>query len=348
MSNNKNKGPEFAYIDGDAPLFAAASAGEQVWYIYKDKDGKEVARFDDAAKGKSWIEMSKEFGADVEFDYDGDFDDLTRETHYEILDFKRCKKAFNNIIKEWVKQAGVQDYVVYVSKGDGAENFRYALATIEPYKKGRKDLRKPYYLEELRKWVASQDKVKKARGLWEVDDVVCGLAQKKGKKGCVIAVDKDCRQVVGCYIMIPEEHEKPVYSKPNLVGRIGLNSKNKPIGYGNLFLLLQTLMGDTADTYSGCKKVGAKKALDILKPYHNESIDYLEEVVRLCCEVFEKTYGYGYSYVNHHTGEKNEVSWKEIMIENLQLAYMLKNKKDKPQQIIDYIEKYYEENKNNE
>ena len=347
-NNNKKKFPKFGYIDGDAPLFAAASAGEQVWYIYKDQNGKEVARFDEAAKGKSWIEMSKEFGVDVEFDYDGDFDDLVRETHYEVLDFERCKKAFNNMIKQWVKQAGVNDYVVYVSKGDGAENFRYALATLEPYKKGRSDLRKPYYLEELRKWAFSQDKVRKGTGKVEVDDYVCAGAQKKGKNACVIAVDKDCRQVVGCYVMIPEEHEKPVYSKPSLVGRIGLNSKNKPIGFGNLFLMLQVLMGDTADTYSGCKKVGAKKALGILKPYHNEPSDQLENVVRDCCEVYESTYGYYYEYINHHTQETVKVTWKEVMIENLLLAYMVKTKYDYPDEIIGYIDKYYEDNKPND
>ena len=326
-NNNKPSYPEFGYIDGDAILFAAASAGEQVWYVYVDKDGNEVARFDEAAKGKSWVEMSKEFGCDVEFDYEGDFDDLIRETHYEVKDFSVCKKTFKSMIKQWVKQAKVDDYVVYISKSDGAENFRYKLATIEPYKKGRKDLRKPYYLEELRKWVFTQDKVRKGTGKVEVDDYVCAGAQKRGKKGCVIAVDKDCRQVSGCFFMVPEENEKPVFSNPKIVGRIGLNTKGKMIGFGNLFLLSQVLTGDTADTYSGCKKVGMKKAHDVLKPYHNAKIDQLENVIRDCCEIFESTYGYNYEYTNHHTDEKLTVSWKEIMIENLKLAYMLKNKK---------------------
>lgn len=341
----KTNNPEFGYIDGDAILFAAASAGEQVEYIYKDKDGNEVCRFDEAQKGKNWIELSKEFGMDVDYDYEGDFDDLSRETHYEILDFDNCKKAFDNIIKQWIKQAKVEDYVVYISKGDGVENFRYKLATIEPYKKGRSGLRKPYYLEQLRQWAFTKEKVRKGTGVVEVDDYVCAGSQKRGKKACVIAVDKDCRQVVGCYYMIPEENEKPVFSDPKSVGKIGLSEKGKIIGCGNLFLLSQVITGDRADTYSGCKKAGNKKAYEILQPYHRLDKDYLEKVVRDCCELFESTYGYEYEYTNCQTNEKVIVSWKDIMIENLLLAYMVKNKNDKPAQIMSHIEKYYDENK---
>lgn len=322
------KKPKYAYVDADMILFAAASIGEQVWYIYKDSKGKEVARFDNAKAGKDWLDLINDWGVDTIFGYEGDIDDLIRETEYEIKDFEDCKKAFKKGFKKWVKQSGCTNAVAYISKGSGVENFRYKIATVKKYKGNRKDTHKPHYLEQLRKWAASQPYVKIARGSVEVDDVVCGLAQKKGKSACVAAGDKDSRGVTGCWFLIPDEMEKPVFSNPKIVGKIKKNEKGKVIGYGWLFWMHQTLTGDKADNYDGCKGIGDAKSYALLEPFSGVSSDHLDEVVSVVAEAYKKAYGKEYTYINHHTEQEVQASWKDIMIENLHLMYMRKTQND--------------------
>lgn len=319
--------PTHAFIDADMPLFMAASAGEQIKYRYFHED-ELIAEFDSAAEGKNWIESIEIFGSDMEFGFEGDVEELERRTDYEIGDFRDCKKAFNNIIKDWAQQGGCEKYTAYVSKGSGAQNFRYDVATIKPYKTGRGDLRKPHYLEELRKYAHGLPHCKKTLGKIEVDDMVCAMAQRKGEQGVVVAGDKDARQVTGCWMIIADEMEEPIYSDPNTVGYLYENEKGKIMGHGWLFLLYQVLAGDKADTYGGCKGIGDKKALPILEPFNNNPISELPRVVNEVAKVFEKAYGNSYSYKNHHTGETVTVTWKEIMIEMINLAYMLKSKDD--------------------
>lgn len=319
--------PTHGFIDADMPLFMAASAGEQIWYVYKDEDGDEVARFDSAAKGKHWLGECEVFGVDMEFGYEGDLSALTRHTEYEIKDFKECTKAFESIIKKWAAKAGVKEYTAYVSKGSGAENFRYAIATLHPYKEGRDGLRKPHHLEDLRKWCHSQPWCKKAVGLVEVDDITCAMAQRRGDKAVVIAGDKDAKQVVGTWYIIPDEMDEPVYSDPATVGYVEYNGK-KAVGCGWLFLLEQTLEGDKADTYKGCTGIGDTKACDILSPFNHQPIEKLPEIVNIVAKVFEEKMGGEYTYINHHIGEKVIVSYKDVFIEMLKLAYMLKHKND--------------------
>lgn len=337
MSDTNVKKPKYLYIDGDMILFAAASAGEQIWYIYYDKDGNEVARFEDAAAGKNWIELIEEWECDVHHGYTGAIEDLTREVEYEVKDFEDCKKVFKSQFKKWVKQSGCTKAVCYISKGSGAENFRYKKATMKSYKGNREGAHKPHYLEQLRKWASKEPYVKIARGFVEVDDVVCGLAQKRGKSACVAAGDKDSRGVTGCWFMIPDEMPKPVYSSPNIVGRIKKNDKGKTVGYGWLFWMYQTLAGDKADNFDGCKGIGDKKAFNALVEFSGRPAEDLQEIVEVVASMYKKAYGDEYVYTNCLTNEESTISWKEALIETLHLVYM-RQKQDDECPIIDMVE----------
>jgi len=320
--------PSHAYVDADMLLFAAASSGERIKYRYFHK-GELVSEFGSAADGKNWIEEVKEFDLDVQFGFKGDVDELERFVDYEIGDLNTCKKNFNNMLKEWVRKSGCKKYTAYVSKGAGAMNFRYGIATIKPYKDKRSDLRKPHYLEQLRKHVHTLPNCKKAVGMIEVDDIVCAMAQRKGEMGVVVAGDKDARQASGCWILIPDEMEHPIFSDPLTVGRLyKAEHKSKVLGYGWLFLLQQILEGDKADTYGGCKGIGDTGAFAILEPFNDSPIEDLALVVNEVKKTFDKVYKNGYHYTNHHTGEDITATGKDVMIEMAQLAYMLKGKDD--------------------
>lgn len=339
------KKPTKAFVDADILLFSSASAGEQVWYVYSDKDGNEVCRFDNANDGKNWIEVMEAFGFDSTHGYEGDVEDLVRTVEYVVGDFEKCKKAFKSSLATWVnpikKWAGKDLKVTaYISKATGAENFRYQVATIAPYKGKRLKSHKPFYLEDLRKWASKLPEVKMARGRVEVDDVTCALAQRAGQNGVVVAGDKDCNGVTGCWVYVPDQDETPRFSNPDSVGEIYLNEKGDIKGLGWLFWLGQCLKGDSVDNIKGCKGVGDAKAVKTLEQFSGADISMLERAVQAVCQVYMDTYSDEHKYKNHHTGEMVTVSWRDILIENLRLVYMLKKQDDSPDEVIGYINNY--------
>lgn len=320
--------PEHAYLDLDAPLFAAASAGEQVVYTGVTPEGEEVARFNSASAYKNWLEISEDFGMDMEFGFTGDLSTLTRQVDYEPKPFEESKKAFDYIIEKWVKKSGCKDWTGYVSKASGEKNFRYDVATLKAYKDSRKDLRKPLHLEALRQYAASHPKIKTARGSVEVDDVVCALAQRKGWRGCVVGVDKDARGVHNTYILIPEEMEGPEFSSNKIVGKLWKSEKGKVMGYGTLFWIYQAIGGDPVDTIPGCKKIGPEGAYSRLEPFSGVSADYLPDLINTLCNTFLGAFGATHDYQHCTTGEDVTATYKELAIEMSRLVYMKKSQKD--------------------
>lgn len=324
--SQKKTYPSKAFIDGDMLLFAAASIGEQIWYVAKDKEDNEIDRFESANAYKIWLDDIELFGQALS---DGvNPEEITRHVEYEVKDFEDSKKAFESLVNEWVKGSGCDNFTVYLSKATGAENFRYEVATIKPYKGSRKDVHKPHYLEPLRKWAAKLPYVKMARGTVEVDDVVCALAQRNGKNGCVVAGDKDSRTSMGCYVYIPDEMKKPALSAGHVVGRIRKNDKNKVVGLGYLFLFYQALAGDSADNIGGCKGIGTAKAFSLLEEFHNQPIDRLDDLLDTVCQAYKKAYGNRFTYKHHTTEEEMIATWQDVLIENLHLLYMKKSQND--------------------
>lgn len=321
--------PTIAFVDGDVTLFAAASVCEQVNYVYETPEGLEVSRFDSAKSGSAWIAEFEIFGIDTKFGFKGDPDTLVRRTEYIINPtIENGQKSFKSDLKKVVKQSGCTKYTCYVSKSAGADNFRHHIASIAPYK-GNRSSRKPEKLEEMRKWALKNTNVKKVIGTVEVDDVVQAYAQRNGDKAVLIAFDKDARTASGCWVLIPPEMESPEYSDPYIVGTLAWNDKaNKPKGLGWLFLLWQSLAGDTADNIKGCKGMGDKGAYKLLAEFDNAHINRLPEAVNVVAEVYKKTYGDHYEYKHCITNELINSNWQNIMIENLRLLYMLKNKND--------------------
>lgn len=328
--------PEIAIIDLDSLLFQAASSGEQVWYVAKDIGGNEVARFDSAKAHKYWLEEIELFGADPLYGYEGVIENLSRETIYEILPVENCYKSFDKMLKDWVKQSGCPKFKCWVSKKSGAKNFRYDIATLNQYKKGRENTRKPHHLEAVRKYAMQHPNVVKAVGKIEVDDLVVAVAEKYKHKGCLLSIDKDSRQVMGTHVMIIDQMEQPVFSSKKIVGKLDYDGK-KVTGYGILFLLWQSLTGDTVDGILGCKGMGKKKAYDLLSKYSGVCMSHLPEAVDDVCEVYKGVYGDSYKYNHCYTNEELQVSWQGVFTENVRLLWMLRHKDDKAEFVLDHL-----------
>lgn len=334
------KKPEIAIIDLDFLIYSASSISEKITYTYYDKNGKEVASFDSAQEGKRWLEMIEAFGGyDTEFGYEGDLSDLRRETSYKPQGLGKAQKNFDRMLKEWLVEVDVDRWQGYCSALKGMKLFRHDIATIQSYKGNRKGSHKPHYLDDVRRYALSYSNVKRVGGGIECDDKVCEIAQSLGEKAVLVCHDKDGYTTVGNWIWMP--NEEMVFSDPSKVGEVYLDKTNKSPkvkGYGNLFLLSQCLTGDKADHYAGCPSVGNVGAVNTLSPFNGKPITSLKSAVQATGEVFRDKVGDYMEYEHCRTGEIVRASWKEVFIENLLLAYMVKGKGDKPFEILKYIE----------
>lgn len=338
----KPKKPTTCILDADGLLFEAASTvGEQVWYIYKDKEGNEVARFDSAQKGKNWIDEIKFIGFDIEHGYEGDVDELTRHTEYEILDVRECYKAFKSGLKKIKKMTGCKEIVAYIGKATGAKVFRYDLATIYPYKKGRGDSRKPHHLEAVRKFARTLPEVKTVIGDVEVDDKVMEVAEKLGEKACLTFTDKDALQAVGCWVYHMGNHDKPVWSSPNIVGRIGKRDNGKTKMLGWLSLMYQMIKGDkSVDGIVGLPKYGDVKAYELLAEFDNKPMTYLPKVIDKVLAEYHSVYGDEHTYTHHNGVDEITASYKDIFMENFYLLYMRRYKNDDCPMVAYHVHQY--------
>lgn len=332
-----------AYIDGDLALFPSASSASKIEYYFVDPDGNEVGTFDSAKAAKNWLFEVESMGADFYFEYSGDFSLLERRDRTHIGDFQDAVKTYEKLIKRWVKESGAESYTVYVSKKSGAPNFRHDVALRKPYKGNRKSAAKPHWLEELRKYVLTLPHHKKSTGSFETDDIVCGLSQRKASN-VLIQNEKDSLQVVNCWVYYPDLHDEPVFSRGSLCGYVD-DSKGKLTGLGHLFLLAQTINGDQADSYSGLDGCGLKGTVELLSPFNNQpKKTHLKLAVYAVCEAYYKKYGERYEYKNKNA-EDAVGSWKDFLLESLNLAYMRKGRNDNvPQPYTDMINEWEKEN----
>lgn len=324
-------------IDGDSILFMASSAGEQVWYVAKTPDGEEVARLESARAYTNWLDEVKTFGADLTFGFEGDIETLERHTEYEQKGVEHCHKAFDHMIKDWLKKSGCETWTMYIGKATGVKNFRYGIATIYPYKHGRSDMRKPYYLEEVRKYASKNPNVKIVRGAIEVDDKVVAEAEKLKHFSMLGFVDKDNTQSRGCWQLFIGFSDTPFFVSKKDVGNIRPEGK-KIFATSYLRIALQLLQGDkSVDGIVGLPMYGPKKAYELLRDFDGVDIQYTPNVFQTVAREYQKVYGEEHTYPHCYTGEELTRSWLEMFEENLRLLWMKRHKEDNAEEIMDMV-----------
>jgi len=143
---------------------------------------------------------------------------------------------------------GVDDYSVYLT-GEG--NFRYDVATSEPYK-GNRSGDKPEFLEFCRDYIVDTFEAVVSQGE-EADDIIGIQATQLGPNTVVASIDKDMLQI-------------PCYH---------FNFKNNDWYQvkefdGLKFFYSQILTGDRVDNIIGLKGIGPVKAEKILSGAETE------------------------------------------------------------------------------
>jgi len=334
------KKPTKIILDCDGLLFTAASAGQQVYYTYSTPKGVPVAQFDSAKAGKNWLESVEFFGCDAEQGYEGDHSLLVRTVEYEIGSLKTATDTFDRLLKEILKEIPHKQWRGKVASKQGARNHRMDKCSIVEYKGNRKNAGKPHYLEDVRRHALTYKQITKTIGIYESDDNVLSLAEKHGSDCMAIMWEKDVMVAKGTWLYAPNLMKEPYYSQPDVIGELWIDHRGKIAGCGFLFCISQSVTGDTADHYKGLEGMGEKGAYELLKQFSGKGWGVLEDAIHTVLEAFRKRYGESYKYKHCMTGEDMDVTFRDVFIENLTLAYMIKDKDDAPHESIRIARKY--------
>lgn len=166
------------------------------------------------------------------------------------VDFNEALAYLQDHMDDWIQRALELDQysgnvnVVYAFSDDG-NNFRKKL--LPTYKLNRVGKRKPVAYHALKQWVRD-NWVSEQLDTLEADDVIGLLATGKYKgNNIIISADKDMQT-------IPTK----IY---NFLTDTLVEVTQEEANYN---LLYQTLVGDTADNYTGCPKIGKVRAERIL------------------------------------------------------------------------------------
>jgi len=341
VSINKIKKPTKIVADLDSLLFAAASSAQDVVYRYHTQDESFAVEFPSATEGKHWLECIEAFGGyDTLHGYSGDLDDLIRTVRYDVGDVKTATKTFDKLLEEALEEIPHKQWKGKVASKSGARCHRNDICTLYPYKGNRDSSKKPYYLDDVRRHALKYKQVSKSTGGRESDDFVCAIAQKYGSDCVLWMQEKDGFGVTGTWFYAPNLMDEMYYSDENIIGEIWIDEKGRMKGAGLMFWIAQAIAGDSADNYKGCKGVGPKGAVNLLEPFSGKGWNHLKPCIHSVLEVFRDAYGDKYEYNHCYTGEKMVASFKDVFLENMLLAYMVKFEGDKPDNIIKLVEEF--------
>lgn len=159
-------------------------------------------------------------------------------------DLKVAKKIFNNRIKDFCERLDSDEILVCFTTGD---NFRKKV--LPTYKGNRKATRKPVGYREMVRWAYEEYPCCDQDGL-EADDIMGILQSAKTAPTAIVSDDKDMKT-------IPGKLYRPMSDEL-------LQIKDSEADH---WFLMQCLMGDTTDGYSGCPRIGPKTAEKVLGNY---------------------------------------------------------------------------------
>lgn len=316
-------------VDMDEQVFKVASACEEKFLQYTNKESKESGLF----KNKTQF---KKFMTGVEFDPDMFESEEIKKPEKISFAINTLKRRLNNICKDC--KCHPDNMELYI---DGVGNFRNDLPLAVQYKGARKDKSKPALFEELKQYAIDRLHSEVINGK-EVDDVVCirvHEGNKSGQKVIGVSVDKDSRQVEGWWYSYGFE------PKPSLVkgfGSLYMDNNGTCKGDGWKFLYVQILNGDPVDCYSS-RDVYGKVLVDgevdpkRKKPRWGDKSTYdaLDKCTnhKQCLELIVKKYKqwYGEDKFEYEDwqGNVHKATWLDVLDMQFQLAYMKRSHTDK-------------------
>lgn len=186
---------------------------------------------------------------------------------FSYLSQRQIEHNVDLTIDNIMSNAGADTFSLYLTSNDKS-NFRFSLATIQPYKDNRKDQSKPYYYDFIREYLTT---VYAAEVIYnqEADDAL-GIAQDPPNT-TICTTDKDLDMVPGMHYNIVKQ------TKYTITDKEGIKNFYK-----------QLLQGDATDNIPGIKGIGpvkAEKALEGLE----EEFEMYQRVVLLYRERLSMT-----------------------------------------------------------
>lgn len=325
-----NKLPEgitHAYIDSDTIAYEASFAVEKSHYQYTNKvTGEKSVTFPNAKAGKLWLSTQQE-EAEL-FGYEFNPGDWEREKVVVLGTEEEAIKAVESTIKGWAKIVPKGAVWKGFLTEKGVQKTKDIGGLEKRYQGNREGVKSPTYLVRCREHLMSKEEFSMVKGGFEADAIVIAMAEKKGKKGMLISLDKDLRQAENTYV-VDRSYEPPMIliADGNVGGVWECPIKSKPAkkqwkytGVGFKWLCFQAVAGDAADGYGGIKGVGAKAVLAALEG---------KETYKECLDAIYALYAaHGrFKYISWDD-EQMDLSPAEMMLQHFNLAYQERSPTD--------------------
>lgn len=184
------------------------------------------------------------------------------DTDYTAFALSNVRTVFDSVLDRFSPE-----YRAYVQ---GKDNFRDALATLQPYKGNRQALHKPKYYVEIKDYLIERWNAIEVNGQ-ETDDAI-GIEQysNKDKSTVIVSTDKDMNTIPGWHYNWVKDDLYYVTLRD-----------------ADLFFFRQMMEGDRVDNILGVKGIGSKTADKIIEACGYDVDRVREEVKKL----YQKQYG---------------------------------------------------------
>lgn len=317
---------KYAYIDSDPIAYQGAFAVQKARYKYVHMHTKEETLiFDNAKQGKLFLSHEEE--KCLLFEIEFVVDHWIREKIVVTGSTDEAIKAADSALQSWLKHVkGLEWKGFFTEKGETKTKDIPGLE--KRYQGNRSNLVAPTHLMLCREHLMSLDEMSMVKNGFEADAIVISRAEKKGKEGCLVSLDKDLRQAENTYV-IDMSYDPPLITiaDNNVGGFWECPLKSEPAkkkykfnGVGFKWLCYQAVGGDQADHYAGIKGVGARAVISALEN----------------CETYQQCLDAVYAFYEAHgrfkytswDGQEMDLSPAEMMLQHFNLAYQERSPSD--------------------
>lgn len=296
-------------IDADLIAFRYAAANEKRSIIAKHiKSGREKT-FNTRTELKTLLKKKN-----IEFRPE----DYVIEDVQTAASIRFALRNIKSIVQRLTQHTWADKVELYLGTG---KTFRHALPLPTPYKNNRDDLIKPLQLADVRKYMQIKHKAQLVKNI-ETDDMITIRAYEELAKGnypIICSADKDAWQSQGVEIL---DFTKEVW-EGKVMPNVGSLWKEKTTykGEGLMFLALQVIAGDNADSYKGYElsnvKYGPSKAMKALEKASTE-----KEILQVIINEFKLLYPEPFDYTDCHGVLHEEADWFDMLQLFWSCAYM--------------------------
>lgn len=301
-------------VDGDLVAYKHAAAAETRSIIAKHLKSGNEKEFSTRTELKKFLKQKN-----IEFKPEA----YEITDHQHPMDVSIAIGTVNKSISALLENTWCDDVEIYIG---GGETFRHKLPLPSPYKNNRDDSIRPVHLTAVRNHLRRKYKAKVVENGLEVDDVVTIRAYEclqNGQEAVLASVDKDSYQCQGISLYNWTDDNPKIQLIPD-VGHLRKVKKTTTTtikGDGLMFLALQVLSGDLADTYKPYElskvSYGPVKAMKALEGCTTE-----QEILKVIISEFKRLYPEPFEYTDCHGVYHSDADWFDMLQLYWQCGYM--------------------------